>query len=212
MTDVLTLPEGGGIDAPEAAEGGQPTTLQEAKLAVRTAMAEALALPADAVGAAAAVARLVAQHGSDVDLAADWLADRMAVRAAGEPDPGAWLRLLYEAAGAALEDGRPGEAITLLCTLAAAPGGRADGWIGLAVCGARLACYEDALVLALECRGLRPAHPRPSCIAGLCELERGNRRAAQAYLASAARLARGRREFSEDLRQAQRTLLLMHLA
>jgi hypothetical protein len=55
-------------------------------------------------------------------------------------------------------------------------------------------------------------HPRAYCIAGFCELERGNRKAAQSLLALGARIARKRPEFAEDLRAAQRILLILHFS
>jgi hypothetical protein len=83
---------------------------------------------------------------------------------------------------------------------------------GLALCGVRLSRFDDALMLANECLKLPEKHPRAYCIAGFCELERGNRKAAQSLLALGARIARNRPEFAEDLRAAQRVLLILHFA
>jgi hypothetical protein len=93
----------------------------------------------------------------------------------------------------------------------AAPASRAAALLGFALCAARHGDWDDAVILALESRRAAPGQPRASCLAGLCELERGNRRAAQTHLATAARLARANPAHGEDLRLAQRALLLMHL-
>jgi hypothetical protein len=55
-------------------------------------------------------------------------------------------------------------------------------------------------------------HPRAYYITGFCELQRGNRKNAQSHLAMAARMARRRPEFRDDLRAAQRLLLILHYA
>lgn len=203
MNDVLTLPENGLVGAAGRPPRGVPDILDVLTDVVSGAGVRALS--ADPTEAAAF--RLVVQHGSDAAAAAGWLADH--VEGAGFDLP--WNRLLYDGASAAVAAARFGEAIVLLVALTEVPAGRGDALIGLAVCAARLSAYEEALALALESRGLRPDHPRASCIAGLAELERGNRRAAQSHLAAAARLARGRPEFQEDLRLAQRNLLLMQI-
>jgi|GEM_PF-3181021 len=91
------------------------------------------------------------------------------------------------------------------------PESRGAALLGLALCAARHGDWDDALVLALEARRAAPGQPRASCLAGLCELERGNRRNSQTHLATAARLARSNPAYGEDLRLAQRALLLMHL-
>jgi len=83
---------------------------------------------------------------------------------------------------------------------------------GLALCGVRLGQFGEALTLATACLNLPEKHPRAYCIAGFCELERGNRKAAQSLLALGARIARKRLEFAEDLRAAQRILLILHFS
>jgi tetratricopeptide (TPR) repeat protein len=118
----------------------------------------------------------------------------------------------YELAGEMVEAGRFREAVVLLCAIAGLRGGEFDGLLGLAVCALRLGRPEVALALAQECLKRDPRHPRACCIAAHCELKRGDRRTAQHYFALAARVARTRPEFREDLRSAQRALLLMHLA
>lgn len=118
----------------------------------------------------------------------------------------------YEYADVLVEAGRFREAAALLCAVAGLPGGDFDGLLGLAVCALRLGRPEVALALSQECLKRDPRHPRACCIAAHCELKRGDRRAAQSFYALAARLARARPEFRDDLRAAQRALLLMHLA
>ncbi len=183
MRDVLTLPELG-VGARSA--GSAPED--------RDSLAALLRQTGDADPVAGAIARLVGQHG------------------AGSDGPMPRQDLLYALAAAAVADGRVAQAVAPLAALAAAPGRRAEALLGLAVCATRLGCYEDGLILAEEARRLTPGHPRASCAAGLCALELGNRRAAQGHLATAARLARRDAAHSEDLRLAQRALLLMHLA
>lgn len=120
--------------------------------------------------------------------------------------------IAYELAGEMVEGGRFREVVVLLCAIAGLPGGEFDGLLGLAVCALRLDRPEVALALAHACLKRDPRHPRACCIAAHCELKRGDRRTAQHYFALAARVARTRPEFREDLRSAQRALLLMHLA
>ena len=205
MDDALTLPARIADEA-VGSDGGTPGSLQDAKRALSESLAERAARAASADPVDAAVARLLSQHCGNVDPFGDEAVSNPA------PDGHAWGDLLYDAAAAAVARGRLDEAIALLAGLMPLAGRRLDALLGLSVCAARLGCYEDALILALASRGSGPGHPRASCVAGLCELERGNRRAAQAYLAVAARLARGRPDCRDDLRQAQRTLLLMHIA
>jgi tetratricopeptide (TPR) repeat protein len=119
---------------------------------------------------------------------------------------------LYSAAVALVSADRVEDAVLLLAALLDEPGGRADALVGLAVCAFRLEVYDAALTIAVESLVGDVKHPRACCIAGLCELERGDRKAAQNYFAAAARLARARPEFRNDLQTAQRALLLMHLS
>jgi hypothetical protein len=121
-------------------------------------------------------------------------------------------RLFYDTAATAFGNGRLAQAVALLATLLHVGAGEADALIGLAASGARMGKFDEALALALECAALPVKHPRAYSIAGFCELERGNRKAAQAHLAMAARMARRRPELREDLRAAQRLLLVLHFA
>lgn len=118
----------------------------------------------------------------------------------------------YKHADTLVSEGRFREAAALLGAVAGVPNGTFDGLLGLAVCALQLKRPEVALALAHECLKLDPRHPRAHCLAAHCELKRGDRRAAQNHYALATRLARSRPEFREDLRAAQRALLLMHLA
>lgn len=149
-------------------------------------------------------------------IAAKWLVpapgDGKGERGRPSPDLGLLAPALYEYAVDAVGAGKLPDAIVALALVAAAPVARPDGLLGLAVCAARLENYDAALVLALETLKHRPGHPRASCIAGRCELERGDRKSAQHHLALAARMARQRPEFRDDLRAAQRLLLMMHIA
>ena len=85
-----------------------------------------------------------------------------------------------------------------------------DPALGLAVCAVRLGRTEEAYVFAMESLRRGGKHPRAFCIAGLCELEMGDRNAAQHHLAVATRLARARPEFREDMRMAQKLLLILN--
>ena len=108
--------------------------------------------------------------------------------------------------------GHIGRAVVLFATLLQLAAQEAEALSGLALCGVRLGRFEEALTLAMQCLTLPVKHPRAYCIAGFCELERGNRKAAQSLLALGARIARKRPEFAEDLRAAQRVLLILHFA
>ncbi len=105
-----------------------------------------------------------------------------------------------------------GRAVVLLAALHHIQAEEAETLSALALCAARLGRFEEALLLANECLKLPQKHPRAYCIAGFCELERGNRKAAQSLLAVGARIARGRPDFAEMLRAAQRVLLILHFA
>jgi hypothetical protein len=165
-------------------------------------------------GVAAAVCALLPKH-SAASLTA--LAGRLAPAARPDGadrtqlDLDAVAPVLYDQAVEAMVEGKAGDATVALGLVAAAPSSRPDGLLGLAVCAARLQNYDAARTLAIETLKHRPGHPRACCIAGLCELERGDRKAAQQYLATAARMARRRPEFRDDLRAAQRLLLMMHM-
>ena len=85
-----------------------------------------------------------------------------------------------------------------------------DTALALAICAARLDRYEEALPLAQESLKSGIRHPRAYCIVGMCELLRGNKAAAQENLAMATRMGRNHPEFREDMRLAQRLLLIRH--
>jgi hypothetical protein len=78
------------------------------------------------------------------------------------------------------------------------------------VCGTRLGKFDEAFILATACLNLSVEHPRAFFVARFCKLKRGNRKAAQSPLATAARIARKLPEFRADLRAAQRLLLILH--
>ena len=123
-----------------------------------------------------------------------------------------FAQTLYDAAAESVAEGRINRAVAILASLLHAHPGEADALVGLAVCAARLSAWDAALLLANECIDLSAKHPRAYYVAGFCELSRGNRKAAQSYLAMAARMARRRPEFRDDLRTAQRLLLILHYA
>jgi Flp pilus assembly protein TadD len=118
--------------------------------------------------------------------------------------------LVHDCAVDGFKTGHINRAAVLLATLQHLKIEEAEALSGLALCGARLGKFDAALTLATECLKLPVKHPRAYCIAGFCELERGNRKAAQSFLALGARIARNRPEFAEDLRAAQRVLLILH--
>ena len=179
---------------------------------------ERRALSNDAI--ATATLRLGPQW-RDVDLAA--LGADVAARSVvtvGEPahiesvagDTARVARIFYNTAGTAFGTGRLAQSAALLATVLHLGAGEADALVALAACAARMEKFEQALVLAKECTHLPVRHPRAFSIAGFCELERGNRKAAQSLLALAARMARRRPELRQDLRTAQRLLLILHFA
>ncbi|GMO22306.1 hypothetical protein [Bradyrhizobium sp. TM233] len=120
--------------------------------------------------------------------------------------------LLHDCAAEAFAADKIGCAAVLLATLLHLQVEQAETLSALALCAARLGQFDEALLLANECLKLPHKHPRAYCIAGFCELERGNRKAAQSLLAVGARIARGRPDFAEMLRAAQRVLLILHFA
>ena len=121
-------------------------------------------------------------------------------------------RIFYDTAGTAFGTGRLAQSAALLATVLHLGAGEADALVGLAACAARMEKFDEALILATECTRLPVKHPRAFSIAGFCELERGNRKAAQSLLALAARMARNRPDLRQDLRTAQRLLLILHFA
>jgi Flp pilus assembly protein TadD len=150
--------------------------------------------------------------------AAEWTDDgvaRIQAAIAGQRIDGAFeanqiAPLVHDCAVDGFKTGQIDRAAVLLATLQHLKIEEAEALSGLALCGARLGKFDEALTLATECLKLPIKHPRAYCIAGFCELERGNRRAAQSFLALGARIARSRPEFAEDLRAAQRVLLILH--
>jgi Flp pilus assembly protein TadD len=102
-------------------------------------------------------------------------------------------------------------AADVLCVLAGLAGGSAAGYLGLAVLAMRDARMDLAAALLAPALDSENRHPRACSIAGIIELARGNRSAAQAWLAAASRIARRRPEFRPEMQLAQRALLLMHL-
>jgi Flp pilus assembly protein TadD len=124
-----------------------------------------------------------------------------------------WIAsFIHDFAVESFRNGHVNRAAVLFGTLLHLKMEEAESLSGLALCGVRLNRFDDALMLANECLKLPVKHPRAYCIAGFCELERGNRKAAQSLLALGARIARNRPEFAEDLRAAQRVLLVLHFA
>ncbi|MGV6872690.1 hypothetical protein ACUSIJ_08360 [Pseudochelatococcus sp. B33] len=103
-----------------------------------------------------------------------------------------------------------GGAITVLCALLDWPAARNDALLGLAICALRLERHDAALALALDYLKRGGKHPRAHCIVGVCHLRKGDRRAAQNHLAIAARAARGDTAFRDELRAAQRLLIVLN--
>jgi hypothetical protein len=124
-----------------------------------------------------------------------------------------WIALfIHDLAVEGFRSGHIERAAALFATMLHLEKQQAEALSGLALCGVRRAQFAEALTLATECLKLPEKHPRAYCIAGFCELERGNRKAAQSLLALGARIARKRPEFAEDLRAAQRILLIHHFS
>jgi Flp pilus assembly protein TadD len=124
-----------------------------------------------------------------------------------------WIALfIHDLAVEGFRSGHIERAAALFATMLHLEKQQAEALSGLALCGVRRAQFAEALTLATECLKLPEKHPRAYCIAGFCELERGNRKAAQSLLALGARIARKRPEFAEDLRAAQRILLILHFS
>jgi Flp pilus assembly protein TadD len=174
---------------------------------------------------AAAIMTVIAGAWTDSRIAS--LARRAAAEAAsaetlGAPPPekqephlgkqDAAAHIFYGLAAQEFSAGKMQRAAVLLATLLHWDMDDAEALSSLAVCAASLGKLDEAMLLASECLKLPQKHPRAYCLAGLCELERGNRKAAQSLLALAARLARTRPEFRKDLQAAQRLLLILHFA
>lgn len=121
--------------------------------------------------------------------------------------------ILDKLASDALAEGRHDDAALLLAArlpLAKEKPDIADALSSLALCGVSMGQFEEALKLAKECLAIDPAHPRAHCIAGLCQIQNGNRKLAQTSLALAARIARANPDYVEPLQAAQRLLLILH--
>lgn len=108
--------------------------------------------------------------------------------------------------------GAVSDAVTFLCALLDWPEARSDALLGLAICAIRMERHEVGLVLALDYLKRGGRHPRAHCIAGLCRMRCGNRRAAQNHLALAARAARSDPLFRDELRAAQRLLIALNFS
>lgn len=101
-------------------------------------------------------------------------------------------------------------AVAVLCALLDWPMARSDALLGLAICAVRLERHDAALALARDHLKRGGKHPRAHCIAGVCLLRRGDRRDAQNHLAIAARAARADSAFRNELRAAQRLLIMLN--
>ncbi|WP_156417846.1 hypothetical protein [Aureimonas sp. AU4] len=114
-------------------------------------------------------------------------------------------------ARAAQGEGRLGEAAAMLLALLRDPARAGEGALGLAVLALGREDLSDAEAFARFCldRGERSA--RACAVAGVAALERGDQADAQRLLSAAARIARTGGEAADDLRGAQRVLLLMQL-
>lgn len=169
---------------------------------------ERLAEAGDAVSATAAGFVAEALAGEERAAVAESLRVEMNGRA-GAPN-----RLVgaHELAAAKLAENRHGEAALLLSMMLGWKAGLFDGLAGLASVAASLGRVEEARYFAGEAIKTGVRHPSAFCIAGLMDLEAGDRRSAQGRLAIAARLARSDPRFRDDLHAAQRALLLMHLS
>ena len=170
-----------------------------------------------AEGDEAAMAAL-AIAGGDVDDALDAVTrigtgSRMAIGVSASGGEGAATPVggLYGAAMEADAGLRENDAALLLAALSGTAAGEHDGMLGLAVLALRRGLIDEAGALVTSCLAAEPMHPRAGSIFAICELERGRAASGQAYLAAACRHARAARCFRDELRIAQRALLLMHL-
>ncbi|MFT0891560.1 hypothetical protein [Pseudochelatococcus sp. G4_1912] len=126
-----------------------------------------------------------------------------------EGDPHCMLALQLQAASL-VASGEINGAITLLCALLDWDEARNDALLGLAICAMRLERSDAALTLALDYIKRGGRHPRAHCIIGLCFLKSGDKRLAQTHLAVAARTARVDAAFRDELRAAQRLLIILN--
>jgi hypothetical protein len=128
----------------------------------------------------------------------------------GRAPPNSAARL-YDMAANSVSTEQSDAAIVLLAVLAGSGTGELEALLGLAVIATRQRRMDVAFDLISDCLEAADRHPRACSIAGICELARGDKAAAQTYLAAASRIARSRPEFRGELQIAQRALLLMHL-
>jgi hypothetical protein len=128
-----------------------------------------------------------------------------------EKSPPSSAARLYDLAVTNVAEERIDEAVVLLAVLAGSGAGELEALLGLAVIASRQKRMDVAFDLVSGYLEAADRHPRACSIAGICELARGDKAAAQTYLAAASRIARTRPEFRGELQIAQRALLLMHL-
>lgn len=103
-------------------------------------------------------------------------------------------------------------AMSLCCVLSLAAREDAASELGLALCAIGLDRMKEARILASHCVLMDPKDARAQYVAGTCHLETGDRKAAQAHLALAARLGRSDPSTREEVRMAQQMLLSLHFA
>lgn len=169
---------------------------------------ERLASAGEQVGVAAEA--LLAEALGDGDRAI--VAERLRLELQVAPEPPNRLVGAHQLAASKVAGRRYGDAAFLLSLMLGWKAGLFDGLLGLASVAATLGRVESARLFAREAIKTGVRHPSAYRIAGLMELEAGERRAAQSMLAIAARLARNDPRFRDDLHDAQRALLLMHLS
>ncbi|WP_294641438.1 hypothetical protein [uncultured Aureimonas sp.] len=117
----------------------------------------------------------------------------------------------YETARGLQAAGRLADAGALLGDLLDDPAQEEAACLGLAVLALERPTLDEAGGLARHCLDRGSRVPRACAIAGLEAFETGDETGAQRLLSAAARLARGRAEWADDLRGAQRVLLLMQM-
>ena len=124
--------------------------------------------------------------------------------------PDAASRLAFRLATGTFSSERPDWEILLLAILYFDEVYGDHAVLRLAAHAVRRQDLSAAEKLADECLRRGVKHPRAFCIAGLCELDRGDINAAQHHLALAARLSRAKPEYRADMRMAQRLLLILN--
>ena len=198
LTAVLKLPPG--QDPVQAAGGAELATGDLSVLEVRARDKLVAAVTSGNAAAMATVKLLDLLHDSRVGTGTP----------TPQPQGDGVADMLYVAAVQAFESGAMDRAAALLAIAYASPEARNDTALGLAICAVRLGRLDEALPLAAESLRRGSRHPRAMCIVGLCELARGNKALAQEHLALAARVARSQPAYREDMRIAQRLLLIRH--